>query len=307
MPGFWVQNGRSSKMTSKKKSDVWTYGGVHGGSGGRYAIDRGEVWRVGDHFFAIGDLEGWEFDAYLRGFVFGEGSPFCVRGVYCDPPWNVGIAGLFRRSAEGFSDIGRGGSERVPVCLDSLFDVILQSCVDRGLLCAFEVGATGYAETYRACLRALRSAGRAIGGVGDDSAEPVLRSSPDDFRSAEVWYGSKAKPTWARVFCMDFSGRSGWSLDGHDWVESMDGHSDVKSVELYCDLLLAEFGQGVAVLDPCIGLGTTALGAARAGIASFGFDMSRQKVAAAMKSVSRVTGCDPMRVGVLSDGSGGGA
>ena len=96
-------------------------------------------------------------------------------------------------------------------------------------------------------------------------------------------------------------------MDGHDWVESMDGHSDVKSVELYCDLLLAEFGQGVAVLDPCIGLGTTALGAARAGIASFGFDMSRQKVAAAMKSVSRVTGCDPMRVGVLSDGSGGGA
>lgn len=284
----------------------WQYGGVHESAGGRFAIARSEVWRVGDHFFAVGDLEGWEFESYLRDWVFGmEGAS--VRGMYCDPPWNVGIAGLFRRNAVGFSDIGLGGSIGCPVVLGSLFDRILGVCVSRGLRCVFEVGATGYIESYCACLRALRSSGvlpsLKVSADGSDGvgAERLLLGLPRLFQCVDMFYESGRSWVPCRGFCMDFSGFG--SLV--EWSSRLSGSDDERSVELFCIGLRADVGAdvvGLSIVDPCVGLGTSSLGAARAGLGSFGFDMNCKKVAAAMKSVSRLVGSRPERVGVLDRG-----
>ena len=76
-------------------------------------VQVGEVWRVGPHLFACGDLEMGAGAKFLSQFV----SPFlgAVHLFYADPPWNTGIARSFRSRA-GLP----WASENAPVTVDRL-------------------------------------------------------------------------------------------------------------------------------------------------------------------------------------------
>ncbi len=67
----------------------WRYGDA----GDRYPIQPGDIWQVGPHWLACGDLEVGAIGALLA--HVGEAP----HHAYCDPPWNAGNARAFRVKA----------------------------------------------------------------------------------------------------------------------------------------------------------------------------------------------------------------
>jgi len=107
----------------------WQYGDA----GDRYPMKRGEVWRVGDHLFCVGDLEEGDHTrlmAFARS-VFPS-MPFCG---YTDPPWDGGVAKSFRTKALGHSESRK-------VDFDGSFvPRLLDACGLVGGPCGMEIGA----------------------------------------------------------------------------------------------------------------------------------------------------------------------
>ena len=68
-------------------------------------VEFGDIWQVGPHLLASGDLElGHGLDLLNQAEAFGMRPPSLF---YCDPPWNLGIAKSFRTRG------GLGGAAHV--------------------------------------------------------------------------------------------------------------------------------------------------------------------------------------------------
>jgi hypothetical protein len=110
----------------------------------------------GRHVLAVGDVERGAIDD-LRSYRVGRGSSPVVDAIYTDPPWNAGIARLFRRWAK---------RDEGPVDLNFLFHAFVAGslkicpagpwCIEMGsgglaaildVLRAFGVGVVGVLET----------------------------------------------------------------------------------------------------------------------------------------------------------------
>lgn len=88
-----------------KVDGVWQYGDA----GDRFPVELGDIWEVGPHVFACGDLEL----GHAAKLLTYAGVPDVV---YTDPPWNKGNARAFRTKA---------GDSRAVDFLGSLLPAIL--------------------------------------------------------------------------------------------------------------------------------------------------------------------------------------
>lgn len=102
---------------------VWEYSGAHK----KYPVKAGDTWKLGQHTFLCGDLEGdsplWE-----------KLSTMTPDLVYVDPPWNNGNARSFRTKA------GVDGEQGRTVDFVSLLKIVLRPSVAFNALTFIEAG-----------------------------------------------------------------------------------------------------------------------------------------------------------------------
>lgn len=98
----------------------WTYGE----DGRRFPVQPNQLWRVGDHWFACGDLEDGIGDRFFNAVSLTPDLS------YSDPPWNKGNAKSFRTKA----GVGRD------VDFDRLLDLVVQEVKRSKHLSFIEMG-----------------------------------------------------------------------------------------------------------------------------------------------------------------------
>lgn len=106
----------------------WKYGDA----GDLYPMKRGEIWKVGEAYIAVGDLE--EGDAMSLLTRCQEDFGLLPTAFYCDPPWNKGNAKSFRTKAFGKEN------SRVVDFLGSLLPLVVQACRMSSGIFAIEMG-----------------------------------------------------------------------------------------------------------------------------------------------------------------------
>jgi hypothetical protein len=72
-------------------------GATYGAKGGAYPVEPGQVWRVGNHLVACGDLEAGDGERFLS--WAREHSVWQPELYYVDPPWSPAYISRFRAGA----------------------------------------------------------------------------------------------------------------------------------------------------------------------------------------------------------------
>lgn len=103
---------------------MWTYGDA----GDRYPVQVGDIWKIGGHVVACGDVTKGAVQELIE--LHG-----CPRVTYSDPPWNAGNVRAFRTKA-GLND--------GPVDWDNFLGAVLNACLSVQEAAFIEMGKATY-------------------------------------------------------------------------------------------------------------------------------------------------------------------
>lgn len=91
---------------------------AYGDAAERYRVKDCDVWQVGPHLLACGDLERGDGTRFLDGWVLPSEAYGRPGMFYSDPPWDTGNAKSFRTKA---------GVQKEGVTIQGLFDYVLET------------------------------------------------------------------------------------------------------------------------------------------------------------------------------------
>lgn len=222
----------------------------------------GEVWQVGPHLLACGDLERGHADHLVKIAVgFGMQTPSVF---YCDPPWNVGIAKAFRR--------GSGQGDPTAVGFESL--------IHRVLAAAADVPGDVYVEMGKQHIADLR------GWLVDVGLNLV--------GEWEVTY-YRTKP----CFLLQATHVSRQPLaiggDGSEATGMDDDATPAWAIQRSSQ-------PGATVFDPCLGLGATSRAAHKTGRSCLGMELDPARMARSLDWLAHRTKATPRKLGELPAG-----
>jgi len=98
------------KIHNIAEDGSWRYSGKHKD----IPVQPGDIWRVGEHIFVCGDIEGDQASSPLSTLL--KSHPPTL--IYADPPWGSGLARSYRTKAG--SDNGSGRAVDFPNLIRSL-------------------------------------------------------------------------------------------------------------------------------------------------------------------------------------------
>jgi hypothetical protein len=117
---------------------TWRYTGAHD----LYPVQQGQIWKVGDHVLACGDLQG---DTPLaQAITIAEEMHGPIGLMYVDPPWNNGNARSFRTKAG--ADGPEGGHA---VDILELITAVITPAAERNILAFMEGGNRELAKMHK--------------------------------------------------------------------------------------------------------------------------------------------------------------
>lgn len=234
-------------------------GATYGAKGGLFPVKPGQVWAVGQHLVACGDLEhgaGARFLSFACGWVE---SPVKLALFYVDPPWSPAYITRFRRGADVAEDPA--------FTVESLCKRIFQ-LADVPLL--MEMGTTYEPEQVIDWAEQARDwgAGKTV------YVEPITYAG--------------GKP--ARLFAFGLTEEQG--VDFTCLRNTDDERTPFMAMNLFTD-------PRDVVADLCLGLGVTARAAQMTGRRCWGLELHPRRCSAALADLRKLCGEEPSLIGEL--------
>ncbi|MEQ8441278.1 MAG: DNA methyltransferase [Alphaproteobacteria bacterium] len=231
------------------------------------AVSRpGDVWRLGDHLLACGDMS----DAPLRQRLLGDDE---IDLVFTDPPYNVPIqghvSGLGKQRHREFSQgSGEMSEEAFTAFLTRFLEVAAESCRDGAVMFVCMDWRHLFELLSAARFNGLRQLNLCVwnkdnGGMGSlyrSKHELVLvakKGSARHVNNVELGrFGRNRTNVW------DYAGVNSF---GKDRDRALSMHPTVKPVEMIEDAIQDCSERGDLVFDPFAGSGSTIIAAERCG------------------------------------------
>lgn len=223
-------------------------------------VQFGDIWRVGGHVYACGDVSlGHNIQLIERAYALTNRD---IDMVYVDPPWNAGIAKMFRTQLEG-------KSER-KVDFKPLHDGITDPLPDVDV----------YLETGKSHAADMQL-------WFPEQGYTILDLWETAYSGGKCWiFHMHRTPVVSRVW--------------EDGVAPSPVGLKPNGVEEPKWAINRSTRPGDLVYDPCMGLGGTAVAAAETGRISLGLELVPARVAKGIDRLAKLTGLEPVKMGELT-------
>ena len=257
----------------------------------------GYLWQLGAHRLLCGDAtDPRSFEKLLDGEA--------AQMVFTDPPYNVpidgNVCGLGRvRHREFAMASGEMSEAEYADFLDSVLRLLRQYscegalhfiCIDwRHIRELLTVGNDVYSELKNICVWNKSNGGMGALYRSKHELIPVFKAGDGPhINNVELGaYGRNRTNVW------DYAGINAF---GKDRDVQLAMHPTVKPVAMVEDAILDCSRRGGIVLDPFAGVGTTIIGAERAGRRAYGIEIDARYVDATLKRFREFTGGDPVHL-----------
>jgi hypothetical protein len=229
----------------------------YGTKGGLFPVKPGQVWTLGGHLVACGDLEkgdGARFLKWARDTTGREPSMF-----YCDPPWSPAFITRFRKGAE--VDLSQAYT------VETVCQCLMRLAGSTPFL--MEMGVTYDVDTIDAWAR-----------------EVGLPQPPGfNYGALPITYAG-GKP--AQLFGFNLTRQQGEAF------RCLVGMDDERIPATACELFTS---QGDVVVDLCLGLGATARGAEKVARSCWGMELHPRRCSASLSDLRKLCGGEPCMIG----------
>lgn len=246
-------------MVGSAEHNAW-HAPTYGAKGGLFPVKPGQVWAVGQHLVACGDLERGAGERLL---AFGVNYAPIIGGLYpslfyVDPPWSPAYITRFRR--------GAGVAEDPAYTVESLCKRIFQLASAPLLM---EMGTTYEPDQVIGWAQQASYL-----GDGEVYVEPITYAG--------------GKP--ARLFAFGLTEEQG--VDFACLRNTDDERTPFMAMNLFTD-------PGDVVVDLCLGLGATARAAQMTGRRCWGLELHPRRCSAALADLRKLCGEEPCLIGEL--------